>query len=278
MNSYELSRKWFDFSYENPEKIKPNHAALYFFAIELCNRLGWKKKFGLPTDTAKDAIGIKNYKTYINTLNDLVDWGFIEMIEKSKNQYTANIIALVNFTKAHTKAHTKALDKANAKQVQSTYQGIASVYKQENNEQENNITIDFEKFKYLNEIVNKQPEGVKKNVFEFYESELQTAEDFDKKMFNESPSYQSGLENYKKFIQILFGYNSEDLVLKGVLSITNQLKYKHINELVFLASDNNKKIIDILEKIESKTDYWKNRTMLKTIIKNWCTNRFIKNN
>jgi DNA gyrase inhibitor GyrI len=46
MNSYELSRNFYDWAFENPEKIKPNHAALYFFAIEHCNRLAWKEKFG----------------------------------------------------------------------------------------------------------------------------------------------------------------------------------------------------------------------------------------
>src|SRR5258708_5063874 len=104
MTSYELSRAWFDFAFANPEKISPNHAALYFFAIEHCNRMGWKEKFGLPTNMAKEAIGIKNYRTYTNTLNDLIEWGFIVMVEKSKNQFSANIIAFVKNTKEPTKA------------------------------------------------------------------------------------------------------------------------------------------------------------------------------
>ena len=56
MNGYELSRSWFDFCFENPEKISPNHTALYFFCIEHCNRLGWKNKFGLPMEMAKEAL------------------------------------------------------------------------------------------------------------------------------------------------------------------------------------------------------------------------------
>lgn len=131
MNSYELSRNWFDWSFENPEKISPNHSALYFFIIEHCNRLGWKDKFGLPTTMAKEAIGIRSYNTYINTLNDLVEFGFIELIEKSKNQYSSNIIALSNFTKAHDKALDKALIKHTTKQRKS----IDSINKQETKEQ-----------------------------------------------------------------------------------------------------------------------------------------------
>ena len=127
MNSYNLSRKWFDFCFINPEKIKPNHTALYFFAIEHCNRLGWKQKFGFPTTMVMEAIGIKSYNTYINTLNDLVEFGFIEMIERSKNQYSANIIALSNFNKALDKALDKAFIKHNTKQSES----IDSIDKQE---------------------------------------------------------------------------------------------------------------------------------------------------
>jgi hypothetical protein len=119
MNSYELSRNWFDWSFENPEKISPNHSALYFFIIEHCNRLGWKEKFGLPTTMAKESIGIRSYNTYINTLNDLVDFGFIKLIEKSKNQYSSNIIALSNFNKATEKALDKAMIKHETKQRES---------------------------------------------------------------------------------------------------------------------------------------------------------------
>jgi hypothetical protein len=119
MNSYELSRNWFDWSFENPEKISPNHSALYFFIIEHCNRLGWKEKFGLPTTMAKESIGIRSYNTYINTLNDLVNFGFIKLIEKSKNQYSSNIIALSNFDKATDKALDKAMIKHETKQRES---------------------------------------------------------------------------------------------------------------------------------------------------------------
>lgn len=137
MNSYELSRFWFDFCFENPEKIKPNHSSLYFFCIEHCNRLGWKSKFGLPTTMAKEAIGIKSYNTYINTLSDLVEWGFIKMIEKSKNQYSANIIALSKNDNALNKALDKALVKHASKQSESTHQSIDSIIKQLNKEQLN---------------------------------------------------------------------------------------------------------------------------------------------
>lgn len=119
VNSYNLSRQWFDYCFENPEKINPNHSAIFFFAIEHNNRLGWKEKFGFPTEMAKDAVGIKNYKTFSKAFNDLIDWGFIKVYTKSKNQYSANVIGLVKNTKATTKALSKAMLKHSQKQVQS---------------------------------------------------------------------------------------------------------------------------------------------------------------
>lgn len=131
MDIYTLSRNFWDYAFENPEAIKPNHAALYFFSIEHCNRLGWKEKFGLPTTMVMEAIGIKSYNTYINTLNDLVGFGLVEMIQRSKNQYSANIIALSNFDKAINKALDKALLKHSTKhlikQRESTSESISSI-------------------------------------------------------------------------------------------------------------------------------------------------------
>lgn len=122
MNIYDLSRVFWDYAFENPDKVKPNHIAMYFFAIEHCNRLGWKEKFGFPTTMVMDAISIKSYNTYIKTLGELVEMGFLKMIERSKNQYSANIIALSKFDKANDKALDKALIKHCTKQVESTIQ------------------------------------------------------------------------------------------------------------------------------------------------------------
>lgn len=183
LNSYELSRIWFDWCFENPEKITPNHSALYFFCIEHCNRLGWKKKFGLPTTMAKEAIGIKSYNTYIKTLTDLTAWGFVTMVEKSKNQYSANIIALSKFDKAPNKALDKALIKHGTKhmtkQGESTVQSIDSITKQDNN------------------ITNKQNN---------HKQEIPPLEEFleyaEKNLGMEYPNYKRGVElKYKAWVE-----------------------------------------------------------------------------
>lgn len=133
MNSYELSRSFTDWCFSNPEKVKPIHYAIYFFAIEHCNRLGWKGKFGFPSQMVMEAIGVKNWRTYSSGLDELVEFGFIEMIEISKNQYSSNIIAIVKNTKAHTKALDKALSKHIQKHSTKHSQSTVSIDKQLNN-------------------------------------------------------------------------------------------------------------------------------------------------
>lgn len=151
LNSYELSRAFWNWAFDNPEKVKPTHSAIYFFAVELCNRLGWKKKFGFPTTMVMEAVGIKSYGTYIKTFNELVDFGFFELIERSKNQYSSNIISLRALSK-NVKALDKALVKHTSKQVQSTHQSTVSIDKQVNNitnKQINNITSEEELFESI---------------------------------------------------------------------------------------------------------------------------------
>jgi hypothetical protein len=149
MNSYDLSRIWFDFCFENPDKIKPNHTALYFFCIEHCNRLGWSSKFALPTEMAKSAIGIHSYNTYINTFNDLVEWGFIKLVQKSKNQFSSNIIALSNFNKATDKALDKAIGKHVTKRRESTGESDSSINKLLTKEPINKETLYYRSFNHL---------------------------------------------------------------------------------------------------------------------------------
>jgi hypothetical protein len=127
MNGYDLSRNFCNWAFENPDKVKPIHYAIFYFAIEHCNRLGWKDKFGLPSQMVMEAIGVKNWRTYAAGLHELVEFGFIEMVEISKNQYSSNIIAIVKNTKAPTKALDKALQKHSTKHSQST----VSIVKQE---------------------------------------------------------------------------------------------------------------------------------------------------
>ena len=197
MNSYELSRKWFDWCFENTELITPNHTALYFFCIEHCNRLGWKKNFGLPTTMAKEAIGIRSYNTYIKTLNDLVAFGFVKMVEKSKNQYSSNIIALSNFNKAVNKALDKAFIKHATKQSESTVQSIDSIDKPITTKPLKPETIYYREFDHLKisvEEFNKLIEA------EFTKEEIDSILD-DIQNYRENTKYKSLYFTAKKWLK-----------------------------------------------------------------------------
>jgi hypothetical protein len=151
MNNFELSRNWFNFSYENPDLIRPIHTAIYFFALDHANRMGNKEKFGFPTTMVMEAIGVKSYNTYIDAFSQIVEWGFIKLIEKSKNQFSSNIIAISKNNKALDKALDKALIthsiKHTSKQSESTEQSIVqstdSIIKQVNNKTNKQINTDF---------------------------------------------------------------------------------------------------------------------------------------
>lgn len=116
LNGYNLTRNWYDFRFDNPQITKPSHSDLYFYIIDLWNRLGQKEKFGLPTSVTMECLGIGSYNTYKKNLNDLISFGFITLIQESKNQHKSKIIALSNYDKAHIKAtddsNDRTLDKA----------------------------------------------------------------------------------------------------------------------------------------------------------------------
>lgn len=108
MNGYNLTRAWFDFKFENISKCKHVHSDLYFYCIDLWNRLGNKKEFGLPTVITMENVGIRSYNTYKEAINDLVAFGFIKIIKRSTNQHSSTIIALSKIDKAKDKAKDKA--------------------------------------------------------------------------------------------------------------------------------------------------------------------------
>jgi hypothetical protein len=153
MNTFELSRNFCNWAFENPEKVHPNHYAIYFFAIEHCNRLGGKDKFGFPSQMTMEAIGIKKHQTYIKYFNDLIEFGFFKLIEKSKNQYSANIISITFAMPKKGKALDKAFIKHTAKQTESTGQSTGqsedSIIKQETINNKQGIHI-FKKSPYYN--------------------------------------------------------------------------------------------------------------------------------
>ena len=125
ITGYKLSRKWFDFAFDNPEKIRPIHGIIFLFAVEHNNRLGWREKFGFPSEMVMSAIGVSNKSTFYRAFDDLVEWGFIRIVERSKNQFSANIISI--FIKSADTKNKSALDSAiirhSSRHLYGTYVG-----------------------------------------------------------------------------------------------------------------------------------------------------------
>jgi len=210
MNDYfKLLRNFWDFAFDNPEKIKANHCALYCFIVEHCNRLGWKSKFGLPTTMAKDAIGIRSYNTYIQTLNDLVNFGFIELVEKSTNQYSSNIIALSNFNKASSKALDKAFIKHDTKQSES----ISSIDKQVTI---NNIQV-YRAFAHLSLSVDDFHKLLTEYSKQQIDDVLDSIENF-KKNTNYKSLYLTANKWLKKEVQKPVYESSDDALYRNVMA------------------------------------------------------------
>jgi uncharacterized phage protein (TIGR02220 family) len=136
MNGYNLLRDWYNYKFSNPSKVKANHSDMYCYLIDRWNRLGQKNEFGLPTSVTMEALGIGSYNTYKRTIDDLVDFGFIEVITESKNQHQSRIIALSK----NDEATDKALDEATAK---ATDKSPDTINKQKNNRTKESI-VPFE--------------------------------------------------------------------------------------------------------------------------------------
>lgn len=189
VNGYNLSRAWFDFTFENPDNIKVAHTALYFYIIDSWNRYGQKEKFGLPTYRTMEALSIKSKNTYYGVLNDLIKFGFVKLIQKSKNQNTSNIIS-ISATSSGESASKSALDLANIQHVsqREDSEGVSTVPidKQVNKEQDKYSFEDFWKHyhditgllktdkesakKYWNGLPKKEKETAYEKVEEYWDS------------------------------------------------------------------------------------------------------------
>ena len=95
MSIYELIKNFYYWAEANPEKVKSYHWAIYMVAVEKCNQLGWQDKFGLPTIYTMEITGIASKRTYYKGLNELVEFGFLKIIQKARNQYQSTVVMLV---------------------------------------------------------------------------------------------------------------------------------------------------------------------------------------
>lgn len=201
VSGYGLSRSWFDFAFEE-KNCKSQHTALYMWIVELNNRLGWKKQFGLPTNDTMEGLSIGNKNTYLSALRDLCEWGFVKIIKESKNQFQACIIELC-YSESAT-AQVTALDTAliqhDTQQSNSTGNGtaysIVPIDKPINNKQRNH--------KPLNRSV-KQFQEIARTTFK--NCQCSFGNDFKKLWFDLIQT-----DNWKKKSQSAYDFNLKRLM------------------------------------------------------------------
>ena len=133
---YSLTRDWFNFAANNYGKVSPTDGILFLYIVDLCNRLNWKPQFGIPTTGAMEAIGVKSWRAYNKALHNLIEFGFIRMVQPSTNQYTANIIAIDNKSVAPSEAEALALTIAQQEHGQQQCSNTADIDKPKNLEPE----------------------------------------------------------------------------------------------------------------------------------------------
>jgi len=131
MNGYQLTRRWFNFTFENSE-AKVQHTALYCWMVELNNRLGWKEEFTINTQFTMEGLSIGNKNTYLAALSDLEKWGFIKTVRPSINQNYGRVISLR--CSDNDTATTTAMDMALIQQSDDNGEGSVPIVKQVNQE------------------------------------------------------------------------------------------------------------------------------------------------
>ncbi len=122
---FEYFNFYWKWANDNLDKVHPTSASIYFYFLHVANELHWKPSFSISSTQVMNYCGIGNYKTYKRHFDELVENGLIEIVKKTNNQYTANVIALVK----NTEPNTEALPNQIPKQVQSTYQSTAYINK-----------------------------------------------------------------------------------------------------------------------------------------------------
>lgn len=79
---------------DNPDKVDPSFCAVYFALLNRANKTGWKDSFAIILIDLQEDCGICSRTTMLKVLSKLEDYGFVETISKTNNQYKNRVIRL----------------------------------------------------------------------------------------------------------------------------------------------------------------------------------------
>ena len=94
INLFKQIRAYYSFIFNSDKNFTPTHSSLYMFLLNQNNRANWVEWFKCPADTAMFGALINSNKTYYKTLNELVEFGLIE-VQKGINNFKAPKIKII---------------------------------------------------------------------------------------------------------------------------------------------------------------------------------------
>ncbi len=93
INGFDQIKEFYSWSFNNQDKVTPQHISLYLFLINQNNRNNWVEWFKCPYDLGMAGSAIGNKKTYYKCLNDLMEWKFVKY-EHGINNFKAPLIKI----------------------------------------------------------------------------------------------------------------------------------------------------------------------------------------
>ncbi len=149
INGYDLSHNFFDWAFEHRQEFKPTVSALYFYLVEVCNKLGWKNEFSISAKECMEGMGVSSYNTYKHAFDILCDNGFITIVKKSCNHFQANIITLSNFNRVTDELPNKVTQEYRESNYQSNGDILKTIKTIKTNKTNRWIDLVDERFKEI---------------------------------------------------------------------------------------------------------------------------------
>lgn len=112
-NYFNYFYQWIE---ENPDKVDPYITAVYFALLNRANKSGWKDKFAIILIDLQETCGINSRTTMLKTLAKLEEFGFLQTVSTTQNQYKNRVICLPLNEK-----HLDNTWKPNEKHVKTTW-------------------------------------------------------------------------------------------------------------------------------------------------------------
>ena len=261
INGFEQIKAFYSWVFNEPEKARPTHISLYLFLLNQNNRANWVEWFKCPYDLAMHGARIGNKGTYYRCLDDLKRWKIIDY-KKGINNFKAPLIKLIQlYDNEHLTEQVSVPLSEHLSEPQCVPQTVPLPVPLTGNKYKlltNNIKLIT---KYIDQVVKFVNEiELKNDPQKFYDNQIQKTTN----------------EKYHAFVKYLFGENMLKKPLSGVLSITDQLTADEFEKVMEACERKNKKIGDMLTKIENDKKYYKGKTSLYRTLLNWVEDRFIK--